>query len=216
MGFKLVGGLWFVVRSFFTTNLVLRTVNSLFLIVLYTSVAQAANYSQDLNDFIKLEIKPLGSSDIVIDNLNQMNDKHAGLSEINLSVLDNDWRSELRKIKQPLITQVMENDLSKFLIKTVEAGQGVYTEITVIDSRGLNIGQTVVSQNYFNAGKPRWDKTFAIKSYAPYISDIYFSDETNKFQVEVSLMIISDEKPIGIVAAGIDVEQLEDWKKRRK
>ena len=186
------------------------------LICLLAAPAYSASYTQDLNDFINFEVKPLVNTDIVVDSLTKQNEQHASLSESALRVLDNSWHSELRKTNQSLISQVMDNDLSKFLMKIKDAGQGVYTEITIIDSKGLNISQTSVSGSYWNVGKPRWDKTFGVKSYAPYISDIYYSDETNKFQVEISFMIISDEQPIGIIAAGIDVEQLEDWKKRRK
>jgi hypothetical protein len=219
MAFNLSGGLCVSVLGFFAANRQTQPVICLFIAIFCGSVAplaHAATYTQDLNDFISLQVKPLADSDIVIDSLNQANEKHEGISELNLVALDDIWRSELRKITQPLISKIIVNDLSKFLVKMVEGGQGVYTQITVIDIKGLNIGQTVISQNYWNVGKPRWDRIFTVNSSLPYISDVYFSDETNKFQVEVSFMVISDEKPIGIVAAGIDVEQLEGWKKRRK
>lgn len=187
-----------------------------FLAIMLAISAQAADYTQDLNDFINQEMKPWVNSDIVVDSLRSQNESNAANSESNLMVLDNNWRAEIRKINQPLISQVLNSDLSQFLKKKLSEGQGVYTEITIVDNKGLNIAQTIISERYWNAGLPRWDKTFRQNSYATYISDIYYSDETSKFQVEVSFMIIADDQPIGIIAAGIDVEQLEDWKKRRK
>ncbi len=177
--------------------------------------ASAATYTQDLLEFINLEIKPSVNSDIVIDNLLKHNEMHVSLVESSLRLLDNNWHSEIRKIDQPLIRQIKENELSKFLMKMQEASHGVYTQITIIDAKGLNISQTVITENYWNIGKAIWDQTMGIKSYAPYISDLYYSDETSKFQVAVSFMIIADEQPIGIIAAGIDVEQLEEWKKSK-
>jgi hypothetical protein len=178
--------------------------------------ASAADYTHDLNEFINIEMKPWVSSDIVIDSLNKQNEEQAALLESNLLVMDNNWRSEYRKVNQPTIGPVLASELSQFLKKKAVEGEGVYTELIIVDAKGLNIAQTVISENYYNAGKPRWEKTFRAKSYAPYISEIYYSDETSKFQVEVSFLIVSDGQPVGIVVAGIDVEQLDDWKKRRK
>lgn len=186
--------------------------------VFFCKVANAASidYTQDLNDFINIEMKQWVNGDLVIDTLARHNEKNANLSEANLKIEDNNWRSELRKFNQPLISEIMGNELSTYLKKILEDGKGVYTEIIIIDSKGLNAAQTIISENYWNVGRPRWDKTFLVKSYSPYISEVHYSDETNKFQAEVSFMIIRDEQPIGVVFAGIDVEQLEDWKKNRK
>ena len=183
---------------------------------LFCNPALAADYTQDLEDFITAELKPWINSDIVLDNLRLQNEASVDISESNLMVMDNNWRSEFRKVNQPLIGQVLNSELSAFLKKKLEEGQGVYTQIAIINNKGLNIAQTVVSDHYWNIGQPRWDKTFRQGSYATYISDLYYSDETSKFQVEISFMIIADDQPVGILAAGIDVEQLEDWKKRRQ
>lgn len=156
------------------------------------------------------------NSDIVIDNLVKQNDISAGYTESSLKIMDNSWHSEIRKVNQPLISQVMGSDLSQFLQKKKDDSSGVITDLRIIDAKGLNIAQTVISEDYWNEGKPRWDNTFKVKTYATYISDVYYSDETNKFQVEISFMIISEDQPVGVIAAGIDVEQLEDWKKQRK
>lgn len=190
----------------------------LFIVMLFPSksIAVTADYSQDLSDFINIEIKSWVNSDIVIDNLTKQNEISANYNESNLKALDNSWRGEYRKINQPTINQVLTSELSQFLQKKMADSQGVFTEITIIDSKGLNMAQTIISEDCWNVGKPRWDKTFKEKSYVPYISDVYYSDKTNKFQVEVSFMIISNDQPIGVIDAGIDVEQLDDWKKRRK
>jgi hypothetical protein len=193
-----------------------RAIHVLLLAISLAKPAISAEYTQDLNEFINLEIKPWVNSDIVIDNLNKQNENNFNLSESSLRVLDSNWRSEFRKVNQPLIGQVISNELSQFLQKKIIEGRGVYTELTIINNKALNIAQTVVSEGYWNLGQPRWDKTFAEKSYTPYISDIYYSDETSKFQLEVSFMIIAEDQPVGVVVAGIDVEQLEDWKRRRK
>lgn len=190
----------------------------LFVICIVTAkpVLSAEDYTQNLNDFINADMKLWANNDIMIDFLKKKNAEMQDVSESNLMVLDNDWRSEFRKMNQPIIGQVMNNDLAQFLKNKISDAMGVYTELTVINNKGLNIAQTSLSEHYWNAGMPRWDKTFRQNSYATYISDMYYSDETGKFQIEVAFMVIADDQPIGVLAAGIDVEQLEDWKKRRK
>ncbi len=188
---------------------------TLFLSLLLTSIAQATDYSQDLNDFINIEIKSWINNDIVIDYLKNQNEKNSTLLESDLKILDNKWQSEARKVNQVLISQVVNNDLSQFLKKIQTTSQGVYTEISIIDNKGLCVGQSITSEHYWYGEEKLWGQTFKTKSYSTYISDIYYSDTTNKFQVQIAFMIISDEQPIGVITAGIDVEQLEDWKKRK-
>lgn len=176
----------------------------------------AADYSNDLQDLINSHMKQWAQREIVIDAVKAQNEKHADLSLSDMKILNARWLGEKRKNKRPLTTKLLENEFSDYLRKIQEDGEGVYTEIIVTDNNGMNVGQSILSENYWQGTKDRWKKTFGSRSYATYISDLGFNDNTGLFQVEVSFMIIADEEPIGMVYAGLDVEQLEEWKKRQE
>ena len=184
--------------------------------VCYISSAYAADYKAKLEELINSEMKAWSQSEEVSLFLKSQNEKNADLSESDFKILNSRWQAEKRKLNKTLTDKVLGNELSGYLKEIEEKGQGVYTEIIIIDKFGLSAGQSMDSLNYFHAGEKRWDKTFGSNSYAAYISDLHFDDNTNLFQVDVAFMIFADEEAIGVAYAGIDVEQLEEWKKRRE
>lgn len=190
-----------------------------FLFCIFVGICFAANsqeYTKDLTELVNSEMKQWSHKDIVINAVKLQNSKSADLSVSDLKILDSKWIGEKRKNKKPLIRKVLDNDLSEYLRKIQEDGEGLYTEIIVTDNRGLDVGQSQISSNYWQGQEDKWKNTFGSRSYATYVSDLHFDDNTEAFQVEVSFMIISDDEPIGMVYAGVDVEQLEEWKKRRE
>ena len=72
----------------------------------------------------------------------------------------------------------------------------------------------MVSDDYWQGNIEKWKKTLGSRSYGTYISDLAFDYNTEFFQVEVAFIASMNDEPIGVVYAGVDVEQLENWKKR--
>ncbi len=176
----------------------------------------AINYQKDLEELINSEIKQWVQKEVVINAIKEQNTQNNELSEIEFKNLNNTWKTDKRKGLSPLIDRVMNNPLSDYLRKIQDDSKGLYTEIIMIDNKGLSVGSSILSEDYWHANKPKWQKTLGVKSYAPYISDLHFDDTTELFQIEVSFMIISEDEPIGVAYAGIDVEQLERWKKNKE
>lgn len=174
------------------------------------------NYVQDINDIINTDMKRWASRSVVINSVLAQNSKSADLSISDFKILDTRWKSEKRKNKRPLISKLLNNRLSEYLKEVHEEGQGIYTEIIIIDDKGLNVGQSRVSENLWQGQQEKWLKTFGSNSYTPNIGKLHFDDNTELFQVEVSFMMIHEDEPIGIVYAGIDIEQIEAWKKRKE
>jgi hypothetical protein len=185
-------------------------------ITLYTSQSWALDYQKDIEDLVAIELKPIAAKDIVVSSVKAQNEKNAELSLSDMKILDAKWIGEKRKSKRPLVKRVLGNPLSEFLKKLQDDSDGLYTEIIVMDSKGLNVAQSILSEHYWAGQSTKWEKTFGSKSYATYISDLHFDEGTEMFQVEVSFMIMSDDTPIGVLYAGIDVEKLEKWKKNKE
>ncbi len=194
----------------------MRYIYVLLLVILSYSAVYAAEYDKDLNEVAATDMKGWAYDDIVINALKKSNEKNADISITDRKILDNKWQGEKRKNKQSLINSVMGNELSEYLKEIHKDGEGIYTEIIVIDMFGINVGQSRISGNYWQGQQDKWVKTYKDRSYANYIGDLHFDDNTELFQVELSFMIIIEDEPIGVVYAGIDVEQIEDWRRRKE
>ena len=181
-----------------------------FILAPLNSMANDPEYMNKLEKFINGELKKISYEDIIINSVRRQNDKNYNLSDKDLKALQRRWISQKNKKKQPLIDEQMGNIVSRYLKKIQEDSNEKYTQIIVIDNKGLNVGQSIVTENYLQSGQDIWKKTFGNTSYKDYISDLYYNDTTGLFQVDVSFIITSDDQPIGVLYAGIDIELLED------
>jgi hypothetical protein len=191
------------------------------LIIFCLALVPLASYAvdsreKDIEELVTSEMKIWANKDIIVNAIKSQNDKNKDISIADMKILDNKWTGEKRMLKRPLAIKVLSTELSGFLKTIQDESDGLYTEIIVMDNKGMNVGQSVMSQNYWQGDQPKWEKIFPTKSYSTYISDLHFDDNTELFQVEVSFLLMSDEEPIGVVYAGIDVERLADWKKKKE
>lgn len=181
-----------------------------FAVVSWVAHGQVNEHEKDLIELANTEMKAWVYNDIVIEALRRQNAKHADLSLTDKKVLDRRWQQEKRKANSPLIKKLTNNPVAEYLQKIKEESDGLYTEIIIVDDQGLNLAQTDISGSYWQGEEKKWENTFKSRSYAAYVSDVRFDDTVQMFQAEVAFMIISEDQPIGIVYAGIDVEKLDE------
>src|SRR3546814_5525775 len=72
--------------------------------------------------------------------------------------MDKDWRAQTDASSKPMIDAVMGSSLSKYLRQQQEATQGTATEIFVMDNRGLNVGQSEVTSDYWQGDEAKFQK----------------------------------------------------------
>ncbi|QDO99573.1 hypothetical protein FNB15_00490 [Ferrovibrio terrae] len=147
---------------------------------------------------------------VVIAAVKAQNVKHADLSQDKIDALDKQWRAETKASAKPLINEVMGNVLSAFLKKKEAEGKGLVTEIFVMDNKGLNVGQSDVTSDYWQGDEAKWQKTFSVGPTAVFVDKVDKDESTQKFQTQVSISIVDGGAVIGAVTVGLDVEMLMD------
>lgn len=149
---------------------------------------------------------------VVIEAVKAQNAKHASLTQDKIDALDKQWRAETKAAAKPLINEVMGNPLSAFLKKKEAEGKGLVTEIFVMDNKGLNVGQSDVTSDYWQGDEAKWQKTFSVGPTAVFVDKVEKDESTQKFQTQVSISIVDPAggAVIGAVTVGLDVEMLMD------
>jgi hypothetical protein len=145
---------------------------------------------------------------VVIAAVKAQNAKHADLTQDKIDALDKQWRAETKAPAKPLINEVMGNALSAFLKKKEAEGKGLVTEIFVMDNKGLNVGQSDVTSDYWQGDEAKWQKTFSVGPTAVFVDKVEKDESTQKFQTQVSISIVDGGAVIGAVTVGLDVEML--------
>ena len=161
-----------------------------------------------IRDYLVDEIRQWSNSPVVLLTLEASNQRYAGLDQAGVDALDAQWRAEREVEDQPLVTAVLSSPLSSYLTKIQARSRGLYTEIFVMDARGLNAGQSAVTSDFWQGDEDKWLKTFQVGPDALFIDAIEVNEETGTENAQVNLSIAQDGKVVGAITVEINVTEL--------
>lgn len=159
--------------------------------------------------FVQETVVPWLGDPVVIAAIKAQNEKNAGLSAADIEALDQKWRAEVEAADKPMITEVLGNDLSKFLQEKQAGSEGAFAEIFVMDAKGLNVGQSDVTSDYWQGDEDKFSKSFGAGKDAVFVDEVEKDESTQTLQSQASITI-SDESgtPIGAITIGVNMDAL--------
>lgn len=185
-----------------------RLYSSIFAALASGGTFAAEPHEAALHALIDSELKTLTADKLVIEAIRNQNSEHASMSSDQILALDTQWRAETAGGSGPLIDKVLAKALSKYLSAFKRSKQGLVTEVFVMDSKGLNVGQSDVTSDYWQGDEAKWQKTYLAGADAIHIGEVELDESSQTYQVQVSFSIVHSGKVIGAATIGVDVEQL--------
>jgi hypothetical protein len=172
-------------------------------------VLAAGEHEGPVKDFVTKNVLPWLNSAEVVDAVTAQNAKNAGLSQADVDKLDKQWRAEVDASAKPLIDATLGNALSKFLMAKKAENPEIITEMFVMDNKGLNVGQSDVTSDYWQGDEGKWQKTFSMGPDAIFVDDVEKDESTQALQAQVSVTIKdSSGAAVGAITIGVNVEKL--------
>jgi hypothetical protein len=146
----------------------------------------------------------------IVDAINEQNQSNADLAQAGIDKLDKTWRQEAVTGSGPMIDKVLGNSLSNYLVGVQTESSGLITEVFVMDNKGLNVGQSGVTSDYWQGDESKWQKTYAVGPFAVEVGEVELDESSQRFQVQVSVTIVdpANGKAIGAITIGLDAEGL--------
>lgn len=179
---------------------------------LVASAAFAAQPQQmaSVPDSVVQKIRAWANDPQVVKAIAAQNAQHASLSQAEIDKMDKQWRAETKSGGGPLIDETLGNSLSAHLAGVKASNSGLFTEIFVMDNKGLNVGQSDVTSDYWQGDEAKWKNTFLAGAGAVFIDEVEFDESSQHYQVQTSVAIIdpASNQVIGAVTIGINVEML--------
>tara|TARA_R110002124_G_C8915734_1_gene510853 strand:+ start:249 stop:887 length:639 start_codon:yes stop_codon:yes gene_type:complete len=154
------------------------------------------------------QIRSWTASPVVLLSLEASNKRHNGLTEESILTLDKQWRAERKIDDQPLITAVLASPLSSYLTAIQAASLGLYTEIFVMDNKGLNAGQSAITSDYWQGDEAKFQKTFPMGPTAVFIDKPEIGDATGTENVQVNMSITNGVEAVGTVTVEVNLTEL--------
>jgi len=139
------------------------------------------------------------------------NERNRDITEEQILALDKQWRDETKADAQPIIAQLIGNPLSQYLLQIQARSLGLYPEIFIIDAKGLNVGQSSVTTDYWQGDEAKWQKTFAVGPEAVFIDEVEFHEKTRTHRVQVNMTVIDPvtAKPSGAITVEVNLDELQ-------
>ena len=104
---------------------------------------------------------------------------------------------------------MLSSPLSGYLTRIQANSLGLYSEIFVIDAKGLNAGQSAITSDYWQGDEAKWQKTFKVGHDAVFIDDPEFNKETGTWRAQLNMTLAKDGNAIGSLTVEINLTELE-------
>jgi hypothetical protein len=147
---------------------------------------------------------------VVVAALNAQNGKHASLTQDQIIKMDKAWRAEVKSSGGDMTKAVLGNELSAYLKKVKAESDGLYTEIFVMDNKGLNVGQSDVTSDSWQGDEAKWQKTYSMGPKTVHVGKVSTDESSQALQSQLSMTITDPAtgKAIGAITVGVNVEML--------
>ncbi len=165
-----------------------------------------------LRNLVNNKFKAWVSDPLVVNAIRSQNQAHTGLAQSDIDALDKKWRAETGSSVRPMIDELLDRPASKRLSGYKTEGEGLFTEIFVMDNRGLNVAQSDPTSDYWQGDEAKWKKTFLAGPDAVFIDEVEFDESTQTYQSQVSMAISDPDNGavIGAITIGVNVELLSN------
>ncbi|MFD2205656.1 hypothetical protein [Kiloniella antarctica] len=137
------------------------------------------------------------------------NKKYGSIAQSEVDTLDKQWRAERDKEDQPLIATTLSSPLSNYLTQIQAASGGLFTEIFIMDAKGLNVGQSAITSDFWQGDEAKFQQTFPNGAGAFFVDDPEFHEATKTWRTQVNLTVSNtDNLPIGAVTVEYNLTEL--------
>ena len=179
-------------------------------LLLSSSVAMSNEFAGTMTDHLNSEALSWINNPAVIDAIKSQNTANANLSNADILALDGKWRSGVNSGSSTLIDSTLSNPLSMYLKNVKGQYSDLYTEIFVMDNKGVNVGQSDITSDYWQGDEGKWQNTYSKGVGAVDIGDLEEDESTGAFQSQLSTSIVDPAtgKVIGAVTIGISIDGL--------
>ena len=201
---------WFSLeRTIYMRNLSIGAVVGALLLTTSSALAVEEHETQ-IRDYVEIDVLEWLSDPTVVAAIKKQNATSGGLTEDQIIELDNKWRAEADSDDKPMIDEVLSRNLSKFLKEKQDASGGLISEAFVMDNRGLNVGQSNITSDYWQGDEAKWKKTFLEGPDAMFIDEVEVDDSTGALQSQASLSIKDPDtgEVIGAITLGFNLDAL--------
>ncbi|WP_417625202.1 hypothetical protein [Paremcibacter congregatus] len=156
------------------------------------------------------QVKSWLSAPVVGITLDSQNQRYEEIGQADILKLDKQWRAERNDNQQPLIASTLNNPLSIYLTQIQAISGGLFTEIFVVNKKGLNAGQSSITSDYWQGDEAKFQKTYDVGPKAVFIDEPELHEATQTWRAQLNLTLVNAKgKSIGAATVEINLTELD-------
>ena len=148
-------------------------------------------------------------NEIVTLSVNAHNDHYGDINEAKVLELDKQWREEQKQKMKPLIASTLSSPLSVYLTRMQGQSLGLFVEIFVMDNKGLNVGQSSITSDFWQGDEAKFQQTFDVGPEAIFVDEPEWDDKMKIWRVQVNKSLVDPKTKELIGAATVEVNLTE-------
>lgn len=163
-----------------------------------------------VKEFITENVEAWLTDPVVVGAIKKQNAETANYAQADIDKLDQDWRAQATAADKPFVNEVLARELSAFLKQKKDGSEGMITEMFVMDAKGLNVGQSDITSDYWQGDEAKWQKTYGAGAAVVFVDEVEQDESTQALQSQASVTITDPEsgEPIGAITVGINLDML--------
>lgn len=178
-------------------------------LLLAASSVQANDFAPQMKEHFATKVSSWLNTPTVITAVKAQNQRNMSLTDNDINSLDQQWRAGVGGGDTALIDKTLNNELSAYLKQIETEAGGLYTEIFVMDNKGLNVGQSSMTSDYWQGDEDKFKQTYSLGAGAIFVDEVEEDESTQMFQSQMSATIVDENgNPIGAITIGINVDEL--------
>jgi hypothetical protein len=173
------------------------------------AVSAESAYMSVVREYVDSLVRPMIAKPMIRAAIKEQNAKFSDVSSMDIQVLDNTYRSEIKTGQWQMVSRLLNNPVSRYLKSEQDDSQGTIVEIFVTDRHGLNVGQSTVTNDYWQGDESKFLRTFGRNTDEIFIDRADRDDATQLLQTQASF-IVRDEggEAIGTATVTIAIDAL--------
>jgi len=189
-----------------------------FLTVLCAMVWANLAVAADAPDFKKMDSKELFAmidkwldNEIVRVSVQAHNALYGELDQAEVDALDKQWRAERKQVMKPLIASTLSSPLSVYLTRMQGQSLGLFVEIFVMNKKGLNVGQSSITSDFWQGDEAKFQKTYDVGPDAVFVDEPEWDEDNHiwRMQINKSLVDPTSKELIGAATIEVNLTELE-------
>ena len=175
----------------------------------FTLAAMAPNLSDYDTSGLYQKINKWIEQEIVTVSIEAQNDRYGTLSEKEIIALDDKWRNEHKQTDKPLIAATLSSPLSVYLTRMQGQSYGLFVEVFVMDNKGLNVGQSSVTSDFWQGDEAKFQKTFDVGANTIFVDEPEWDEDLKIWRVQVNKSLVNPDTKSLIGAVTVEVNLTE-------